>query len=490
MSIKWSDTKAVLQGFGGQPVDLSIHKTGLPFFDALLLYGAIDLYIGLREDVVVHDSGDKWCITSRSRQNRIKGRDENAYRQVRARKRSEPEDYCSRLRRALTNGTAFQEEAFTPATKDCSGVDSALQAGIRDVAATSYKTLQTSQTSESTCCVAKIPLAQGLLAFAGKKRVEVGVGNITFLPIFEGQIDLSKVVSPIRARVGVPNVLCSQALVLLILKNSLFADGYEDRLTAVAFNTNLGRQRSDNYSGLIRVDSTAIGRIKSPSFAAQVYRTFRGLIEQAWEKKGKKYGTTALTPDALAMAYWLMQPVGKHLSAVTTSQERLYRRGYQHIFSNAEYVKEVFEMTYKGWEGDLDAVRKFAKAVASAIYYARMKGADDPRKNWYDEVTMLRSAPSAKAFIERAMILIEQGHREHSQVGTKHRDEAFDPQALFSSIGDDHSSFEAFRNLFRMYLVQESTYQGKGSLTADGNAGGPSTAVDPEVEPEKEGDEE
>lgn len=119
-------------------------------------------------------------------------------------------------------------------------------------------------------------------------------------------------------------------------------------------------------------------------------------------------------------------------------------------------------MSYGHWGGNHEAVRKFARSVASGIYYSRMAketSQEERRKAWYDEVTMLRSASTAKAFVERAMILIEQGHREHSQVGTDHRDEAFDPQALFSSIGSDRGSFETFRDLFRMYLVQESTYR-------------------------------
>jgi hypothetical protein len=72
---------------------------------------------------------------------------------------------------------------------------------------------------------------------------------------------------------------------------------------------------------------------------------------------------------------------------------------------------------------------------------------------------MLRSAPSAKAFIERVMILIEQGHREHGRLGTKHWEEDFDPKAIFAGLGSD---FETFRDLFRMYLVQESTDKGEG----------------------------
>jgi len=126
-------------------------------------------------------------------------------------------------------------------------------------------------------------------------------------------------------------------------------------------------------------------------------------------------------------------------------------------------------MTYGNWNGDHEAVRKLARAVASGIYWARGSDKHDDykeqRKNWYDEVTMLRSAPSAKTFIERVMILIEQGHREHGQVGTAHRDEDFDPKALLDSIGTNRSEFEMFRDLFRMYLVQESTYKEVGDVT-------------------------
>ena len=141
-------------------------------------------------------------------------------------------------------------------------------------------------------------------------------------------------------------------------------------------------------------------------------------------------------------------------------------------------------MSYGKWHGNHEAVRKLAKAVASGVYYARMKGKDDPSKEWYDEVTLLRSAPTAKAFIERAMILVEQGHRAHSLVGTAHREEAFDPPALFASVGENRNDFETFRDLFRMYLVQESTYQREKQTTVatDTEAEIESSEIDSEKE--------
>lgn len=467
MRFNWAAAPTTLTDFGGNPVRLTIHKTGMPFFDALRLYGTIDLYVGLREDVCIRDAGNAWEVSGRARQNRLEGRDTKAFRQVWTKKKPTPEDYCKRIRACIENGSPLPTDETGPATKAFRGLDAALQAGVRHTAAADYSTLQGGQASPSTCCMAQIPLADGLLGFAGKKRVQTGVGDILFLPIFEGQIDLSRVVSPLRAWISVPNVTCAQALALLALRTSLFAEGYHDRLSAVVFNTAFRGQRSDNYSGIISIRSTAIGQAKQPNLVAHLYRVLRTLIGNAWNRRG----ATALVPDALAMAYWLMHPLPKHLSSFITSQERLRSNRNMQVFVKPAYVREVFEMSIGDWQGDHEAVRKFARAVASGIYHARMAGtneAGEKQKAWYDEVTMLRSAPRAKAFIERAMILIEQGHREHSQVGTVHRDEAFDPSALLSSLGKDPSSFEAFRDLFRMYLVQESTYQVREKEPVDG----------------------
>lgn len=483
MAFKWDNAISTLEGFGGESITLHIPKTGLPFYDALRLYGAIDLYVGLREDVDITDAGNEWKVEGRCRKSRLEGKDEAAFRQTWTKKKPNPEEYCKSLRSSLSNGKSFHEEYHVPATKALTGVDAALQAGIRDISALKYETLQSGQTSESTCCVARVPLSDGILAFAGKKRTE-GVGNIVFLPIFDGRIDMSKVVSPLRAWIGVPNVLCAQALILLALKTSLFAEGYQDRLSAVVFNTSYDSRTNINYAGVITISSTAIGRMDSEDFIAHAYRILRILVSKAWNK-GQ---STKFTPHALSSAYWLLQPVGRHLSEMITSQELLHREGLPHMFSKG-HAKEVFNMTYGNWQGDYDSVRKFAKAVASGIYNARMRreqNHEDRRKAWYDEVSVLRSSPSAKAFIGRAMILIEQGHREHSQVGTTHRQEDFNPPALLDSIGADRSSFETFRDLFRMYLVQESTYTAKEE-PAEEDAGSDTNEENSETEQGTEG---
>lgn len=469
----WSTASAVLQKFGGDSVTLFVEKTGLPFYDALRLYGAIDLYIGLREDVTITDMGIRWKISGRSRPNFMNGRDVKFLEEIKkqnGKKSIKSSDYCREIYSALVNGESFNDKYSVEAKKALVGLDSVLQDGIRGISAYSYETLQTGQTSKKEC-KAMIPLSDGLLAFAGKKRTE-NLSNIYFLPVFEGNIDLSKVVSPLRAWIGSPNVLCTQALMLLMLKTSLFAEGYQDRLKSVVYDTDIDSRKGFNFSGIIEIQSTAIGRIKSSDLTNQLYYTFRTLVTKAWDRQK----TNDMTFDALSMAYWLMQPVRAHLSSMITSQERLRRgkkEGDNYIVQptlfdapNKNYAKEVFEMTYENWKGDHEAVRKLARAVASGIQWSRGRDergifldSKEQRKRWYDEVVMLRSAPSAKTFLERVMILIEQGHREHGQIATVHREEDFDPKALFESIGSNRSEFETFRDLFRMYLVQESRYK-------------------------------
>lgn len=467
MEFDWSRGAPTLENFGGSHMTLHVPKTGLPFFDVLQLYGATDLYFGLREDTTIHDAGKEWLVRGRSRTHRLAGRDVSALAQIRKNKKPDRQEYCDNVRHSLLSGGSADGSVSVDGRGDW---DAALQDGIRGVSARAYDTLQTGQTSKQECKAA-IPLFQALFAFAGKKRTE-GIGDVTFLPVFEGRVDLSKVVCPVRTFLRPPHVLCSQALVLLALQTSLFYEGYPRALRGVVFNTEFDSRKHANYSGLVTIDSTAVGRLLSADFANHVYRTFLALVRKAWERGGR---TTKFYPRALSMTYWLMQPVGKHLTAMVSSQEAMHRENLQQMFTRPDYVKEVFGMTYQNWSGDHDAVRAFARAVASGINWARGRDSagnwlppDEQRKNWYDEVTLLRSAPNARAFRERALILIEQGHRENSGVGTVHRDEAFDPQALLSSIGDERGpAFEAFRDLFRMYLVQASTYQVRDAAITD-----------------------
>jgi hypothetical protein len=474
----WLQATSLLKGFGGEPITLHIPKTGLPYFDALRLYGAIDLYVGLREDISIHDAGKEWRVEGRSRAHRLAERDERAFAEAWKNKKTDsrgspkikkpnPREYCHGLRAIALDGELFHDSILAHAKGDW---DAALQDGLRGVAAREYDTLQSGQTTR-TECKAAVPLSQALHAFAGMKRTE-GVGDITFLPVFEGRVDFSKVVCPVRTWLRPPHILCSQALMLLALQTSLFAEGYPRTLRGVVFNTKFNPRKHTNCSGLVTIDSTAIGQIRSSCFAGHVYKIFLTMVQEAWDATGR---TKKFYPHALAMTYWLMEPISKHLSSMITSQEVLRRENSVHMFTDHQCVKEVFVMTYKNWNGDYDAVRTFAKAVASGIKWARGRDSmgnwlppDEQRKNWYDEITLLRSAPTFKAFRERALILIEQGHREHSEVGTGHRGEAFDPQALLASVGGDRGPvFESFRDLFRMYLVQASTDDSKAATVAD-----------------------
>jgi hypothetical protein len=457
MSFDWTAARAAFEDFGGSPVTLHVPKTGLPFFDALRLYGAIDLYIGLREETSIYDAGAEWVVDGLRRKHRVEGRALKAVERVWKKKSPSPKSFSSSLDASVASAQPIPSDPRIKVVGALRGIDAALQNGVRDTSASSYETLETG--SEARCCVTDVPLSQGVLAFAGRARVET-VGDVVFLPIFEGQVDFTKIVSPLRAWLSTPHVLCAQALVLLSLKASLFAEGYQDRLTAVVFTTRLPSRKHANYSGLVAISSTAIGRIRSPGLAAHFVAAYRELIRAAW-RRGK---ATPLMADALNTTFWLMQPIRKNVSAMLAAQEHLRFERKPDIFSEGRWAREVFEMTYGDWQGDHEAVRAFARATASAIYHARMKECVQRKdwagagKAWYDEVVMLRSSPSAKAFMERALILLEQGHREHSGVATHHRQEAFDPEPILKNISEERTDFETFRDLFRMYLLQESTW--------------------------------
>jgi hypothetical protein len=454
MASDWSQAATALSGFGGDAISLTVPRSGLPFFDALRLYGAIDLYVGMHADINVSDCGDHWSVHAYRRPQRLSGKDKLALAAIWNRKNPDRDEYCGNLLRTLTGTAPLTDD---PAFNELSlgGFDRSLQAGVRGVAAADYETLKSAQTSKKAC-IAQVSLSQAVLASAGRKRV-LRLGDIYFLPIFEGPIDLSKVVNPIRLSLTVPNVLCAQALGVLALLTSLFAEGYQDQLSAVAFETNFRGQRSDNYSGIVSINSTAVRPGAPADFVECLYRAFRALVQAGWTRSGREYKAAEFASDALSTAQWLMQPTAKHLDAMLTSQEKMHRERKPHFLQRPEDVQEVFNMSHPGWQGDPEAVRKFARAVASGIYHARMKekSASDRAKAWYDEVTMLRSATKSTAFFEHALILIEQGHREQGAVGTERYDEAFDPSALIRSVNAD--DFETFKVLFRMYLVQEST---------------------------------
>lgn len=464
---EWSETSQPLATFGGETCSFRVPKTGLPFFDVLRLYGVTDLYVGLRDEVTIKDDGHEWYITAKVRPHQKKWVSKQVIRAAGALKGSNltNRDYSwiKQLEEALSGGE-WPVSNLRNVSAPLDNPDSALQNGIRDTAARTYQGMETGSSKTRS----EVAWADALLAYAGQKRTE-SVAGLRFLPVFEGKIDFAKVVSPLRAWVGIPNILCAQVLTLLALKTALFAEGYADRLSAVVYNTDLDGRKFYNYSGIITLKSTALERQqfvtedanKFGRFVGHFYRTFRSLVTRAWDRGGKATGEVE---DAFAHAYWLLQPNRpKHLTALLTSLERQKRDGKPAILTGERpyddsYVKEIFNMSYGEWHGDHEALRRFAKAVASGIYYARLiKGKESERgKAWYDEATMLRSAPSAKAFIERALILIEQGKRESPFVGSDFRQEEFDPSKVFDSIGRTRQEFETFRDLFRMYLIQES----------------------------------
>jgi hypothetical protein len=455
----WAEAAQTFADFGGQPQVLHIPKTGLPFFDTLRLYGAIELYVGLQQEIYIHDAGNEWEVKARVREHRLKDVRAAAATLKKGKLSRKDEQWVNKLKAAFS-GYEWPTSPLRDVSTPLDNPDSALKDGVRDTAASNYNGLETGYGKKS-----KVPVADALLAYAGQERTE-SVAGIHFLPVFEGKVDFSKVVSPLRAWMGLPNFLCTQVLTLLALKTSLFAEGYAEALSAVVYNTNFDSRKFYNYSGVVQIESTALSNRYTArhDFVSHFYRVFRGILSRAWRREGREYKATDEVEDALAHAYWLMQPSQpKNLSALATSIERQRRNGRPNIIAEPgkSYVKEVFLMSYGKWEGDHDAVQKFAKAVASAIYFARLTdlamNKEERGKAWYDEVTMLRSAPTAKAFFERAMILIEQGKRENQFIASIGNAENFDPALLFKSIGNNRSDFETFRDLFRMYLVQEST---------------------------------
>jgi hypothetical protein len=462
----WAQAAASIPDFGGQLKTIQVPKTGLPFFDVLRLYGAVDLFLGLQQSVEVHDLGSDWQATARVREQRLKDPSAVALLLQKGKLRKTDQRLVEDQLAAALLGGEWPTQPVRDLSVPLQNPDSALKDGIRDTAASTYRGLESGYGLN-----VKIPMIDAILALAGQARIEQ-VANIYFLPVFEGKVDFSKVVSPLRAWRNLPNVICAKVLTLLALKTSLWMEGYDYQLSAVAFNTNLDSRANYNYSGLIQIDSTALNRQAGIDghFFQHYYLTFRALMEQAWSA-GK---ATNKVDDALAHAYWLMEPNHpKHLASLITSMERQHRDDFRTVIATRSprksFVTEVFKMSYGQWNGDHQSVRKFARVVSTSIWNARQKGEKDKdkqRKAWYDEVTMLRSTTSARSFFERALILIEQGKKENAFIGSGSGDEDFDPSQLIHSIGQSRSDFETFRDLFRMYLILESV---PTSQTASGN---------------------
>ncbi len=449
---QWTESRIIFADFGGTLINLTVHKTGLPFYDALRLYGAIDIYIGTREDVCIRDAGDRWLVKARARLKRIEGRDMRAFSEVRGgKKKPNPSQFCDRLRTAVLSGERLTP-GDDPKEEAPSELDPALQSGIRGVSAADYDSMNSSSNPR---CKAKVPLSEALHAYAGRRRTE-SVGEIRFLPVFEGPIDLGKLVSPLRAWLNIPNPLCAQVLMLLSLKTALWAEGYDRALSAVTYSKRTAKT-SFNYSGIILIDSTAIGKIENAEFCATIHRVFRRLVQNGW----KNNKATASATHALAVAEWLMHPLPKTLGPMIAAQEFLIRDDDLPLLLISENVRNVFAMTYPKNDIDYDAVRQLAKTTSSAIYRLGLKDKKGQRKRWYDEVVALRNAPTKESFRHKILTLIEQGRAQNSWI------ETFDPKRVLESMGEDRPSFERFRDCFRMYLIQESAPKGKTDLDSD-----------------------
>jgi len=453
----WALARNALVGFGGDSITLHVDKTGLPFFDALRLYGAIDLYVGTREDVSIRDCGDRWEVSARARTARLVQRDLRAFCAVRGDKRKPAAaHFCAALRDSLISGNRIAR-SDDPSVEAPSELDPVLQSGIRGVCTAEYDSMNSSSNPR---CKARVSLSEALLAYAGRSRTE-GVGEIRFLPIFEGPIDLGKIVSPLRAWLHVPTPLCAQALMLLSLKTALWVEGYDKALSALTYSKKTPKT-SMNYSGIIRIDSTAVGQIDDGDFCARIYRVFRRMVQASW----KDQKATRMALHTLSVAEWLIQPLPRTIGPMIGAQEFLLKTGDLPLLAVSDNVRKVFKMTYPQRKIDHDAVRQLAKTASSAIYTLGPKeDANKRRQHWYNEVVALRNTPNKESFRHRVLTLIEQGRAEGSWI------DAFDPASLLDSMGDGRPDFEEFRDCFRMYLIQESAPKGSTVQDADTDVG-------------------
>lgn len=472
IDVDWAKTSESLTSFGGEDVVLRVPKTGLPFFDTLQLYGTIFLFVGLNPEIAISDEGIRWSITARRRRNFVKGRDSAHFSRltVKPKCRFDAISFCDALTHFLQRDDFQLETAvdsWHQANASFGDMDSALQSGVRGTAAASYKTIESG--SQKNECIGSVRFSHGFLASAWRDYVE-NTDGFLFLPVFRGFVDLSKLIVPLRLRSTGPNGLCTQALHLLALRTALFVEGYDAALECVVYNKSV-QQGKVSHSGIISIRSTAIGRLRSAAFVAHLYRFFRGVIVRGWSRKGRDYKAEAYATDAIGIAHWLMTPSNQALSSLITSQERFFRDGMQHAFGrNNDYVMEILSVTNERVEFDVATVRLLAKAVASAIQWVsgrsqsgNWRTPEEQRKSWYDTVTLLRSSSSPRVFLDRVLILLEQGHKANWAIGTVHRGEAFDPGALLQQMlgGVNQRSFVCFLQLFRMCLIQESTYPTK-----------------------------
>lgn len=475
----WPDMGIALQKLGGTPETIYVRKTGLPFFDAQRLYGAIDQVFGLNGDTKIIDDGMCWKIIGNTRKinnEKLCHHIGHVRSGISPKPKGKSDEIAEQLRNSLrtpNRSVPIADITKHRGTGSFSGLDSVLQSGVRGTSAASYDTLQSGNTGARECQV-EIELFDGILAAAGAARTE-SVGDLVFLPVFEGEIDFSKIVVPLRAWLKIPSPLCAQALLLLALETSLLAEGYRDRLSAIVYNRRV-QQGEFAYSGVLSVEQTALANSGAldRKTVDQLYTVFRQCCLKAWE--GGK--STSMYQPALVLAQWIIHPhVHKYLTAMITSQEKMTAEGLPNVFINNNSVKGIFEMTHGVVpESTREACQKLAEAVSSAIRYARQhesiveaKKAKDQldnakserkyresRKEWYDEVTLLRSASKARQFFQRVLILLEQGKIEESRIATSDFKQDFNPVEMLQQYEANPQEFQKFRDLFRMYLMQRT----------------------------------
>jgi hypothetical protein len=451
----WEVSEHIKNSFLRPNETLFVHKTGLPFYDTMRLYGAIELYLGLSHRVAIQDEGVRWRIDGIKNKLVLDNVVQTVTDKIindgnnRAQKTDAiVEDLNHMLKNCFSQSLSKAQQNLSKAKKPIETPDPALQQGIRDDAALLYNDMKTSAPVKPY-----LPISDLVLVYAGQKRIEQS-GAILFLPVFEGEIDLSRVISPLRIYIRrnkeySPSLQCHHALVLLALKTSLFSDGYAARLSAVVYKTDFPGQRSDNRSGLVSIEPTVVGHSDNRECISAVYTALKNIMVETLINDQKK-----MVNEMIGIAQWVLEPSSQTVAPLITAQERFIsvKKWRKYVFIHtAQIVKEVFTMSHNvKWEGrHYEAVKGFAQATSRAIWTARMSGANDKGKAWYGEVAALRNASSWDTFRHQVLTLMEQGKKENDWIGIRDK-ESWDPQILEESAKD----FESFRDIFRMYLIQ------------------------------------
>lgn len=409
-----------------------LSKTGLPFHDAQRLYGLVEALFGLSR-VEIEDLGSAWRLTGPLRRN------------------------CQEEVLELLEGDPLLEEF-----KGIDLRDAALKQGIRDQIS-SYTALASQGGSQP-----KLPKFDKTLVNLSAKRITPADRNFTFylLPVFRGPVNFSRVLKPLDERLpGNLDPLWYLAYLGLSLRLNFFSEGEDQHLEALVYTTNIRQQL--NRSGYLYLPHTLILKLSLP-----LARNLRNALRGALAKVNPQGRSDPRAESFLReVSLWLLTGEWSFFKGLIGTLEGLYafqreRPFWGNSYQNAEEVFRMSAAPNEFLESHLEDLRRFARALSSAIWHTAMKEKVRPEekyKAWYDRVATLRSAGSPRAFLSQAVSLLEKAKGLRGDLCTSAREEDFDPERicrLFENL--DSRAFEKVLLLIRMYLLtHEPTKRGE-----------------------------